>query len=300
MSEPTLIRTYFRTVEVDGNKVFVREAGDPSNTTILMLHGFPGSSFQYRDLIPLLADRYHVIAPDMLGFGFSDSPPPGDYEYTFDNNMRTTDRLTQVMGVERYVLLVCDYGAPVGFRLALAYPDRVMAIISQNGNAYEDAIVDPDWDAWKEAWKNPSEEHREATRSYFGFDYTKYQFEAGVPDPSRIAPETYTLAFAAQSRPGNDEIQLDLIQDFGSELTYYPRYQEYFRSHQPPLLAVWGKHDPFFVREGAEAFKRDLPNAEVHLYDTSHFALETHANEIAIDIRDFLARTLSPSLQTTA
>jgi pimeloyl-ACP methyl ester carboxylesterase len=293
MSDPTLIRTRFRTVDVDGHKVFFRESGDPSAPTILMLHGFPGSSFQYRDLIPLLADRYHVVAPDMFGFGFSDSPARSEYSYTFDNLAKTADRLTQVLELDRYVLLVCDYGAPVGFRLALEHPDRVAAIISQNGNAYEEAIIDPDWDAWKEAWQNPTEEHREATRSYFGRDYTKYQFEAGVPDPSEIPPETYTLAFAAQSQPGNDDIQLDLIQDFGSELLWYPKYQEYFRSHQPPLLAVWGKHDPFFVSDGAEAFKRDIPAAEVHLYDTSHFALETHANEIAADIRDFLGRTLT-------
>jgi pimeloyl-ACP methyl ester carboxylesterase len=294
VSAPILIKTNYRTVDVDGNNVFVREAGDPSKPTILMLHGFPGSSHQYRDLIPLMADDYHVIAPDMLGFGFSDAPKPGEYEYSFDNIARTTERLTEVMGIERYVLLLCDYGAPVGFRLALLHPDRVIAIVSQNGNAYEDAIIDPDWDAWKEAWANPTPESREATRSYFGYEYTKHQFLAGVPDPSQIPPETYTLAYASFGRPGNDEIQLDLIQNFGSELTYYPRYQEYFRTHQPPLLAQWGKHDPFFVYAGAEAFRRDLPDAEVILYDSSHFALETHLNEMVADLRPFLKKHVTP------
>ncbi len=290
MSEPTLIKTRYRNVDVDGHKVFFREAGDPAAPTILMLHGFPGSSFQYRNLIPLLANKYHVVAPDMLGFGFSDSPKHTEYTYTFDNAAKTTARLTEILGIEHYAPLVCDYGAPVGFRLAIAHPERVTAIISQNGNAYEDAIVDDDWEPWKEAWKNPTNERREATRSYLEWDYNKFMFDAGVPDPSDIPPETYALAFWAQAQPGNDEIQLDLIQDFGSELDWYPKYHEYFRSHQPPLIAVWGKHDPFFVAAGAEAFKRDLPAAEVYLYDTSHFALETHANEIAADLRPFLER----------
>jgi pimeloyl-ACP methyl ester carboxylesterase len=285
-------RTHYRTVPVDGHTIFYREAGDSSAPAVILLHGFPGSSFAYRELIPLLADRYHVIAPDLPGFGYSESPPRSEYHYTFDNLTVAIDHFTQVLGLKRYTLYVCDYGATVGFRLALAHPERVTAIISQNGNAYEEGIRSTDWDPIKKAWEHPTEANRAALRNFSSPEMTKYQWIAGVPDASLISPDTYTLASEAQAKPGNTEIQVDLLADFATEATRYPKYQEYFRRYQPPLLAVWGKDDPFFLWQAAEAFKRDLPKAEVHLYDTSHFALETHVGEIAAEIRRFLARTL--------
>jgi pimeloyl-ACP methyl ester carboxylesterase len=285
-------RTHHRTVPVDGHAIFYREAGDPSAPVVLLLHGFPGSSFAYRELIPLLADRYHVIAPDMLAFGFSDSPPRSEYQYTFDNLTVLMDHFTQALGLKRYVLYVCDYGATVGFRLAMAHPERVTAIISQNGNAYADGITGADWAPIKAAWKSPSAENRAAVRNMVTPEMTKFQWVAGVPDASLIAPDTYFLASAVQAKGDNTEIQTDLLIDFATENSSYPEYQAYFRKYQPPLLAVWGKNDPFFLWQAAEAFKRDLPKAEVHFYDTSHFALETHVGEIAAEIRRFLARSL--------
>jgi pimeloyl-ACP methyl ester carboxylesterase len=284
--------THYRTVSVDGHAIFYREAGDISAPTIILLHGFPGSSFAYRKLIPLLADRYHVIAPDLPGFGYSDSPPRSQYHYTFDNLTLAIDHFTQVLGLKRYALYVCDYGATVGFRLALAHPDRITAIISQNGNAYEEGIRSADWEPVKAAWKNPTEANRALLRKFSTPEMTKYQWVAGVPDESLISPDTYTLASEAQAKDDNVEIQVDLLADFATESVMYPKYQAYFRKYQPPLLAVWGKNDPFFLWQAAEAFKRDLPKAEVHLYNTSHFALETHANEIAAEMRRFLGRTL--------
>jgi pimeloyl-ACP methyl ester carboxylesterase len=285
--------THFRTISVDGHKIFYREAGDPAAPVVILLHGFPGSSFAYRDLIPLLADKYHVIAPDMLAFGFSDSPPRTKFHYTFDNLTAITDHLTQVLGFKRYVLYVCDYGATVGFRLALAHPERVIAIISQNGNAYDEGIRSADWDPIKATWKNPTPANRAMLRKFSSPEMTKYQWVAGVPDESLISPDTWTLASVVQAKGDNREIQTDLLTDFATESVMYPKYQEYFRRYQPPLLAVWGKNDPFFLWQAAEAFKRDLPKAEVHFYDTSHFALETHAGEISAEIHRFLARTLS-------
>lgn len=281
--------THYRTVQVDGIKIAYREAGDPRLPTIIMFHGFPGSSFQYRDILPLLADRYHVIAPDMPGFGWSDQPSRETYKYTFDHITETMDHFTQVMGLKKYTLLVCDYGGPVGYRLALLHPERVQAIISQNGNAYEEGVKSADWDPIKAAWKNPSAENRKVLKSVTDFEFTKYEFLGGVPDPTRIPPETYTLADDAMKKPGNEDIQIDLIADFATELDRYPKYQKYFREHQPPLIAVWGKNDPFFLYPAAEAFKRDLPKAEVHFYNTGHFAMETDAYPIANDIRKFMA-----------
>ena len=287
--------THYRTVTVDGHTIFYREAGDAKAPTILLMHGFPGSSFAYRDLIPLLADRYHVIAADMLGYGFSDAPPRTEYHYTFDNLTSVMDHFTQALGLKHYTLYLCDFGATVGFRLALAHPERVTAIISQNGNAYMEGISGSDWAPIKAAWEHPSEETRAAVRSFANPELTKYQWVAGVPDPTLISPDTYYLASAAQAQGDNMEIQADLLTDFATEAVAYPKYQAYFRKYQPPMLVVWGKLDPFFLWQAGEAFKRDLPKAEVHFYDTSHFALETHARPIAAEMRRFLARTLQHS-----
>ena len=284
--------THYRTVPVDGHSIFYREAGDPAAPTILLMHGFPGSSFAYRDLIPLLADRYHVIAADMLGYGFSDSPPRNEYHYDFDNLTVIMDHFTETLGLKHYALYVCDYGATVGFRLALAHPERVTAIISQNGNAYAEGISGADWAPIKAAWEHPSEVNRAKIRNFVTPEMTKMQWTIGVPDASLISPDTYFLASAVQAQGDNTEIQTDLLTNFATEYDRYPKYQEYFRKYQPPLLAVWGKYDPFFLWQAAEAFKRDLPKAEVHLLETSHFATETHSAEISVYIHRFLARTL--------
>jgi pimeloyl-ACP methyl ester carboxylesterase len=288
-------RTHYLTVSVDGRTIFYRESGARSLPTVILLHGFPGSSFAYRDLIPLLADRYHVVAPDLPGFGYSESPPRSEYQYTFDNLTVAIDHFTQTLGLKRYALYVCDYGATVGFRLAMAHPERITAIISQNGNAYEEGIKGTDWAPIRAAWEHPSAANRAVIRNFASPEMTKFQWVAGVPDPTLISPDTYTLASEAQSKGENMEIQADLLTNFATEQEAYPKYQEYFRKYQPPLLAVWGKNDPFFLWQAAEAFKRDLPKAQVHLYETSHFALETHAGEIAAEIRRFLARSLPPA-----
>jgi pimeloyl-ACP methyl ester carboxylesterase len=277
-------------IAVDGQNIFYREAGPPSGPVILLIHGYPSSSFMYRDLIPRLSDRYHVIAPDLPGYGFSDSPDHKRYSYTFDNLARTVDLFTQAKGLHHYALCLHDFGGPVGFRLAMNHPDRVTAIIAKNACAYAEGISDPDWDLTKKVWADPSPENRETLRYILTYEITKSQYTGGVPDPRDIPPETYTLDFANFQRPGNDQIQLDLLVDFGTELTMYPKYQAYFREYQPPLLAVWGKNDPFFLPVAAEAFKRDLPSAVVRIYDAGHFPLETHTVEIASEIHQFLGR----------
>jgi pimeloyl-ACP methyl ester carboxylesterase len=276
---------------VDGKTIFHREAGPANAPTILLLHGFPTSSHMFRNLIPALADSYHVVAPDLPGFGFSDSPDRKKFPYTFENLARVIDTFTQVIGLQRFVIYIFDYGAPVGLRLALAHPDRITAIISQNGNAYEEGLSDG-WNPIQKYWKEPSPQNRAALRDFLKPETTKWQYVHGVRDESQVAPESYTLDSLLLARPGNDEIQLDLFLDYASNVALYPKFQEYFRSKRPPLLAVWGKNDPFFLPPGAEAFKRDNANAEVHFYDTGHFALETHHREIAGAIRDFLSRQL--------
>jgi pimeloyl-ACP methyl ester carboxylesterase len=278
----------FNTVSVDGIKIFYREAGPKNGPTVLLLHGFPTSSHMYRGLIPLLADKYHVIAPDLPGFGFSDAPARDKYRYTFDNLAKTIDAFTQALQLQKYAIEVFDYGAPVGFRLAAAHPERVTAIITQNGNAYEEGLSTA-WNPIQKYWKEPSEQNRAALREFLTLDGTKFQYLQGAP-AEKVAPEAYQLDSALLSRPGVDEIQLDLFLDYASNVKRYPSFHEYFRKAQPPLLAVWGKNDPFFLPPGAEAFKRDIPNAEVHFYDTGHFALETHVNEIGAEIRRFLDR----------
>lgn len=280
-----------RTVTIEGHRVFYREAGDPGHPTLLLLHGFPSSSHMFRSLIPLLADRFHIVAPDLLGFGFSDAPDRSRFQYTFDNLARIIERFTDALGLDRYAIYVFDYGAPVGFRLALARPDRVTAIVSQNGNAYEEGLS-TGWDSTQKYWREPTAENREALRSLLTLDATRWQYVHGVPDEALVAPESYALDFALLSRPGIDDIQLDLFLDYASNVALYPRFHEYFAAKRPPLLAIWGKNDPFFLPAGAEAYRRDNPDAEVHLLDTGHFALETHAAEIATAMRTFLGKAI--------
>jgi pimeloyl-ACP methyl ester carboxylesterase len=283
--------TTYQQAFVDGSRIFYREAGSKNRPTILLLHGFPTSSHMFRNLIPALADRYHLVAPDLPGFGFSDAPDRKEFRYSFENLAKVIDRFTQTIGIDRYAIYVFDYGAPVGLRLALAHPERVTAIISQNGNAYEEGLSQG-WNPIQKYWKEPTPENRAALREFLKPEATKWQYVHGVQDATLVAPEAYELDSALLARPGNDEIQLDLFLDYASNVALYPQFQEYFRTKRVPLLAVWGKNDPFFLPPGAEAFKRDNPSAEVQFYDTGHFALETHTQEIANAIRDFLGRKL--------
>ena len=282
--------TYQQTV-VDGSRIFYREAGSRGRPLILLLHGFPTSSHMFRNLIPALADRYHLVAPDLPGFGFSDAPDRKEFRYSFENLAKVIDRFTQTIGIDRYAIYVFDYGAPVGFRLALAHPERIAAIISQNGNAYEEGLSQS-WNPIQKYWKEPTEENRTALREFLTPAAIKSQYLYGVSNATLVAPEAYELDSALLRRPGNDEIQLDLFLDYASNVALYPKFQEYFRSKQPPTLAVWGQSDPFFLPRGAEAFKRDNPRAEVRFFETGHFALETHTQEIANAIRNFLGRKL--------
>lgn len=281
--------TTFHSAPVDGNNIFYREAGLKTAPNILLLHGFPTSSHMFRNLIPLLADRYHVIAPDLPGFGFSDTPDRKRFRYTFENLAKTIDQFTQTIGLDRYAIYVFDYGAPVGFRLALAHPERITAIISQNGNAYEEGLSQG-WNPIQKYWKEPTPANRDALRDFLTPQATRSQYVYGVQDEKQIAPEAYTLDSALLARHGNDEIQLDLFLDYASNVALYPKFQEYFRTKRPSLLAVWGKNDPFFLPAGAEAFKRDVPDAVVRFFDTGHFALETHAREIASSIVEHLSK----------
>jgi pimeloyl-ACP methyl ester carboxylesterase len=281
-----------RTVDVDGLKVFYREAGRREAPVILLLHGFPTSSHVFRGLIPALADRYRVIALDLPGFGFTDAPDRASFAYSFEHLTEVTDRFTEALGLMRFALLVFDYGAPVGFRLALKRPERVLAIVSQNGNVYEEGLSEG-WNPIQAYWREPTEKNRAALRDFLKPEATKWQYTHGVADESRIAPESYTLDSVLLARPGVDEIQLDLFLDYASNVALYPAFQNYLRTHRPPLLAAWGKNDPFFLPAGAEAFRRDVPEAEIRFYDTGHFALETHGAEIAEAMNAFLTRALA-------
>lgn len=282
---------HFRYEMVGDVKIFYREAGDPAAPTVLLLHGYAASSYMWRDLIAALADRYHVIAPDLPAFGFTESPARGKYSYTFANITKTIDQFTMQLKLERYALAVHDYGAPVAWRLALAHPSRVTAIVSQNGNAYEAGLANG-WDPIKTYWKAPSLENRNALNGFPTPESIKWQYVEGVRDPSLVAPDGYTLEGLHVSRPGMADIQLDLLLDYASNVEMYPDFQGYFRTHQPPLLAVWGKNDPFFLPAGAEGWKRDIPKADVRFYDTGHFALETHGKEIIPVIRAFLDKSV--------
>jgi pimeloyl-ACP methyl ester carboxylesterase len=280
-------KIYFRKVDVSGINVFYREAGSSVAPAILLLHGFPSASHMFRDLIPLLADRFHIVAPDLPGFGQSDMPARGKFTYTFDTIARAIDRFTEVIGLDRFAIYVFDYGAPTGFRLATWHPERITAIISQNGNAYAEGLSDG-WKPIRAYWEDPSRQNRDALRSYLAPETTVWQYTHGVTDPTAVSPDGYSLDNFYLARPDAGEVQLDLFGDYKSNVALYPAFQEYFRTHRPPFLAVWGKNDPFFLPAGAEAFKRDMPDAVVRFFDTGHFALETHAGEIAAAIRDFL------------
>lgn len=281
--------TTFRRTKVGSHSVFYREAGRRNQPALLLLHGFPTSSHMFRDLIPALSRDHRVVAPDLPGFGFSDAPDRSGFSYTFENLTGVIDRFTEAVGLARYALCVFDYGAPVGWRLALRHPERITAVISQNGNAYLEGLSEG-WNPIQQYWERPTPENREVLRSFLTPETTRWQYTHGVSDPELVAPEAYTLDSALLARPDNDEIQLDLLLDYATNVALYPAFQEYFREHNPPLLAVWGKNDPFFLPPGAEAFKRDLPGAEIRFFDTGHFALETHHAEIAVAMRDFLAR----------
>jgi pimeloyl-ACP methyl ester carboxylesterase len=279
-------------VEAEGVNVFYRESGPADAPVVLLLHGFPASSFQYRDLIPRLADKYRVIAPDLPGFGFTEVPETRKYRYSFDALAQTVLAFTDALGLKRYALYVFDYGAPTGFRLAMARPERVTAIVSQNGNAYEDGLGEA-WGPIRRYWSDSSATNREEVRkAAVSFEGIKFQYEHGVKNPEAVKPEGYWLDYALVNRPGNTDIQLDLFLDYANNLKLYPKFQEYFRKSKPPLLAIWGKNDPFFIPPGAEAFKRDIPNATVQFLDTGHFALETNVEEIAAAVRELLSKNV--------
>ncbi|WP_157220385.1 alpha/beta fold hydrolase [Flavisphingomonas formosensis] len=282
----------YKTVDVDGHGIFYREAGDRAKPALLLLHGFPSSSHMFRDLIPLLADRFHLVAPDLPGFGLSEIKSRDAFTYSFDALARAIGRFTEVIGLDRYALYVFDYGAPTGFRLAMAHPERVTAIISQNGNAYEEGLS-AGWDPIQRYWRDPSAANREALRELLTPASIRWQYEHGVPDLGALSPDGSALDSWYMARPDMDEIQLDLFGDYASNVALYPAFQAYFRQYQPPLLAIWGKNDPFFLPAGAESYRRDLPAAEVRFLDTGHFALETHASDVANAISTFLMRSRS-------
>lgn len=284
---------HYRTADVDGFSIFYREAGPANAPKLLLLHGFPSASHMFRDLIPLLADRFRIIAPDLPGFGRSDMPGRG---CTFERIADTISRFTEVVGFDRFGLYVFDYGAPTGFRLALKHPERITALISQNGNAYEEGLSDG-WNPIRAYWKDASPANREALRAFLKPEATVWQYTHGVPDPAVISPDGYSLDNFYLARPGADELQLDLFRDYRSNVALYPAFQKYFKARQPPFLAIWGRNDPFFLPPGAEAFKRDISAAVVQFLDTGHFALETHAGEIASAMRKFLLGLPEESLR---
>jgi pimeloyl-ACP methyl ester carboxylesterase len=286
--ELTIPVTSVHKVEADGIQIFYRSAGDVRGPVILLLHGFPTSSFMFRDLIPRLASRYRIIAPDLPGFGFTEVPERRKYKYSFEALARTLEAFTNALQLNRYAIYVFDYGAPTGFRLAMARPERVTAIISQNGNAYNEGLGDA-WGPIRKYWADPTPENRNVLReNILTLEGTRWQYTHGVRNPEIVAPESYTLDTALLERPGNKEIQLDLFLDYVSNVKLYPKFQEYFRTAKPPLLAIWGKNDPFFIPAGAEAYRKDLPDAQIQFLDTGHFATETHAVEISAAIKEFL------------
>jgi pimeloyl-ACP methyl ester carboxylesterase len=282
----------FKTVVVNGFKIFYREAGDPQKPTVLLLHGFPTSSHMFRNLIPQLQDDFHIIAPDLPGFGFSDAPGHDVFQYTFANVAKVMGDFVEQLGLKKFAIYIFDYGAPTGLRMALRFPERISAIITQNGNAYVDGLS-KDWAPVQTYWEKPTQENRDALRKLQTLDTTRWQYYHGVTNPEeKIAPEAILLDQTLLDRPQSGEIQLDLIGDYKTNVELYPKFQEFFRKYQPPTLAVWGKNDPFFIPPGAEAYKRDNPKAKVVFYDTGHFALETHAAEIGQEILGFLKANL--------
>jgi pimeloyl-ACP methyl ester carboxylesterase len=279
----------YRKVNVDGFNVFYRQAGRPDAPALLLLHGFPTASHMFRELIPALADRFHLVAPDLPGFGQSDMPSRDKFTYTFARFAEVIERFTEVIGLARFAIYIFDYGAPTGLRLAVRHPERITAIISQNGNAYVEGLSDG-WNPIRAYWQDASEANRKALRTFLAPESTIWQYTHGVADTSRVSPDGYSLDNFYLARPGAHDVQLDLFGDYKSNVAMYGEFQAYFRKHKPPLLAAWGKNDPFFLPPGAEAFKRDIPDAQVRFFDTGHFALETHSEEIAAAIRDFLPR----------
>ena len=278
---------HYHGVDVNGLKISYREAGRTDAPTLLLLHGFPSAGHMFRDLIPLLADSFHLVAPDLPGFGQSDLPSHLKFNYTFENLAETISHFTDNIGLNRFAIYIFDYGAPVGLRIAIKHPERITAIVSQNGNAYEEGLSDG-WNPIRAYWQDPSQANRDALRAFLKPETTVWQYTHGVSDATTVSPDGYSLDNFYLARPGADEAQLDLFGDYKTNVALYPTFQKYFRDHKPPLLAVWGKNDPFFLPPGAEAFKRDIPGAPVRFFDTGHFALETHAAEIAAAIRDFL------------
>jgi pimeloyl-ACP methyl ester carboxylesterase len=278
---------HFKTAKVDGLDIAYREAGPSNAPTLLLLHGFPTSSHMFRDLIPALADKFHIVAPDLPGFGRSSMPSRTEFTYTFDHLADVISRFTEVMGLKKFGIYIFDYGSPVGLRIAVKHPERISAIISQNGNAYVEGLSDG-WNPIRSYWKDPSDANRDALRGFLSPETTYWQYTHGTTDPTLVSPDGYSLDDFYMARPGAHEVQLDLLLDYASNVAMYPDFHAYFKKHQPPVLAVWGKNDPFFLPPGAEAFKRDVPGARVEFFDTGHFALETHHGEIAKVIRDFL------------
>lgn len=287
-SDSTGIR--YNTITVDGVRLFYREAGPKDGPAILLLHGFPTSSQMFRNLIPMLADRYHVVAPDYPGYGQSDAPPSPAFEYTFDHLADLIGQFTEQIGLSCYAMYVQDYGAPIGFRLAAAHPERITGIVVQNGNAYDEGLDNPFWEPIKAYWKERSEANAAKLMPLFEQDATKWQYTEGFRDPSHVSPDAWMLDQAYMDRPGNKDIQLALFYSYGSNPGHYPEWQAYFREHKPPMLIVWGKNDKIFPAEGAYPYLRDLPEAEMHMFDTGHFALEEDGAEIGRLMRDFLGR----------
>lgn len=281
----------FNTANVDGLNVFYREAGNPSRPTILLLHGFPSASHMFRDLIPELADEFHVVAPDLPGFGMTEQPARDTFAYNFENISNVIDRFTDVIGLTKFAIYVFDYGAPVGFRLAVKHPEKISAIVTQNGNTYLEGVSEA-FAPVQAYWNDPSQANRDALRGFLAPETTLFQYTYGVADPSKVSPDGRNLDDFYLARTGNDEIQLDLLLDYQSNVALYDTIQAYLRDHQPPVLAIWGKNDPFFIPPGAEAFKRDVPEADVRFVDSGHFALETHVHEIGAAMRDFLGKHL--------
>lgn len=280
----------YKTATIEGLDIFYREAGDPSKPAILLLHGFPTSSHMFRNLIPALADDFYLVAPDYPGYGYSAMPSRTEFTYTFDNMARVMDAFVAQIGLKRYALYLQDYGAPIGYRIATAHPERVTGLIIQNGNAYEEGLDNPFWEPIKRAWADPSPENRDALRAALTPETTKWQYTHGVGDLTKVSPDTWTVDQVLLDRPGNDEIQLDMFVSYGSNVPHYPAWQAYLREHQPPALIVWGKNDAIFPEAGAHPYKRDLKNLEFHLFDTGHFALEECGAEIATLIRAFMNR----------
>lgn len=286
----------YKYTDIDGLKVFYREAGNPKNPAMVFLHGFPSSSHMYRDLMAQLADKFYLIAPDYPGFGHTDAPSPGAFSYTFDHLAGVVEKLLLSLGVTRFTMFIQDYGSPVGFRIALRHPDWIQGIVSQNGNAYEEGFTGV-WDALRSAlWKNRTPETEAALANFFTPDGVKWIYSEGTRDPEKIAPDNWALDLHFLNRPGNHRIQLDLFYDYRTNVEQYPRWHEYLRKHQPPTLIVWGANDPIFTQEGGRAFQRDVPDAEVHMFETGHFALEDHSVEIAALVRSFFDRKIAQAV----